>query len=307
MSHFERCHSCDAFVPAAVDACPCCQARHARPSAPGRFGELRRGVARLLRVTGAAAVAVTLMACYGDGSYYDCYDDPSCNGDPVCYDNDDCTGGYVCDTVYNECEWSGWCADDVDCGDGFVCDYRDTCVPGEQPPDPCLVNDDCEVGEACDVWSGNCYYTDVCASDEDCADLTAENTFCNVERSTCEPCPEVGCPVDPGFCDGPVLCEDLPPDCAQGTTAGIRDGCYTGECIPDGDCTSHCSAIDDEIDCDAEQACESTYHGVNCTNPEGGPCTDPNVQCTCESFVFDECVALPPPPDDGPSDPQSGG
>jgi hypothetical protein len=260
----------------------------------------------MLRITGTAAVAVTLMACYGDGDYYDCYDDPQCNGDPVCYDNDDCTGGYSCDTFSNRCEWQGWCVDDVDCGDGFICDYRDTCVPGERDPDPCTSDEQCNVGEVCEESTGDCYDTGTCTTDEEC-EVLGDDVYCNTERTTCEPCPDEGCPVDPGFCDGPVTCEDDPPACELDFSPGILDGCYTGECIADAECTSYCGTFDNEVDCDAAEECESTYNGVNCTDPNGGPCTDPATECTCESFVFDECVQLPPPADDPPpSDPSSG-
>jgi len=42
--------------------------------------------------------------------------------------------------------------------------------------------------------------------------------------------------MDPGSCTGPVACDALPPSCPSGTTAGIRNGCWTGYCIPNSAC-----------------------------------------------------------------------
>jgi len=41
---------------------------------------------------------------------------------------------------------------------------------------------------------------------------------------------------DPGACTGDVLCDSLPPACPTGTLPGIRNGCWTGYCIPEWQC-----------------------------------------------------------------------
>ncbi len=40
-----------------------------------------------------------------------------------------------------------------------------------------------------------------------------------------------------GTCTGAVLCNIAPPACPTGTTAGRANGCFTGSCIPNDDCT----------------------------------------------------------------------
>lgn len=35
-----------------------------------------------------------------------------------------------------------------------------------------------------------------------------------------------------GRCSGPVICDMVPPHCPDGTTPGIANRCWTGECIP---------------------------------------------------------------------------
>jgi hypothetical protein len=42
---------------------------------------------------------------------------------------------------------------------------------------------------------------------------------------------------DPGACTGDVLCDSLPPACPMGTVPGIRNGCWTGFCIPESACS----------------------------------------------------------------------
>ncbi|MEZ4368797.1 MAG: hypothetical protein R2939_21340 [Kofleriaceae bacterium] len=99
---------------------------------------------------------------------------------------------------------------------------------------------------------------EVCASDATC-ELVCDPSGgcaeqCVAERS--DACVGVicgagmACAVEPGSggavcvnggggaCDGVVTCELVPPACPSGTTPGVRDGCYTGYCVP----TSACDA-----------------------------------------------------------------
>ena len=41
---------------------------------------------------------------------------------------------------------------------------------------------------------------------------------------------------DEATCYGEVLCDALPPNCPTGTTPGVKNGCWTGTCIPVGQC-----------------------------------------------------------------------
>ena len=85
-----------------------------------------------------------------------------------------------------------------------------------------------------------------CLADNECG------TFGQCDHSTCNPCPSCptcgACPPntcygvcvthDPGTCvDNTGLgCASASPACPSGTTPGMRDGCYTGYCIPLADC-----------------------------------------------------------------------
>ena len=44
--------------------------------------------------------------------------------------------------------------------------------------------------------------------------------------------------TDPGSCSGAVTCNQAAPQCPVNTTAGIKNGCYTGFCIPNAQCNA---------------------------------------------------------------------
>jgi hypothetical protein len=93
-----------------------------------------------------------------------------------------------------------------DYGDG---DDIDMCQPGEH----CNARDVCLPPPACDDAIG------ICAE----PDYTCGG-FC--------------VPDDRGTCFGEVFCEVVAPECPPGSTPGVRNGCYTFECIPLGECPS---------------------------------------------------------------------
>ena len=71
-----------------------------------------------------------------------------------------------------------------------------------------------------------------CSEHDDCAALFA--------AAIPPPMQWVGCiaePLDPGTCDGQVLCRIATPACPPETVAGIAHGCYTGFCIPKAQCS----------------------------------------------------------------------
>lgn len=72
-----------------------------------------------------------------------------------------------------------------------------------------------------------------CSEHDDCSALFAEDktppmtwVSCLAERAL----------LDPGTCDGQVLCRAQPPACPGGTVPGIANGCYSGYCIPSPAC-----------------------------------------------------------------------
>jgi hypothetical protein len=91
-------------------------------------------------------------------------------------------------------------------------------------------------------------------------------------------------PSDPGNCYEPVTCDAATPDCPDGTTPGIKNGCYTGYCIPLDECEDPppaCTSLEAEASCIAREDCTPIYHGENCS------CQD--TVCTCETWIFDSC------------------
>jgi hypothetical protein len=88
---------------------------------------------------------------------------------------------------------------------------------------------------------------------------------------------------DPGACTGEVTCDGLLPDCPEGTTPGIADGCYTGYCIPLEECDDlpACGELADETSCIERADCTPIYEGVNCD------CA--GDACTCDDWIFTSC------------------
>ena len=97
----------------------------------------------------------------------------------------------------------------------------------------------------------------------------------------CTPEGETG---DPGNCYDPVTCDQLPPECPDETTPGIKDGCYTGFCIPLDQCEDApaCAELADEVSCIARADCKPIYSGEDCTCDEIGV-------CTCETWIYESC------------------
>ena len=137
------------------------------------------------------------------------------------------------------------CYGDQDCGEGFSCNAADICLPPPSDGD-------------CDPSSGGCGVPAVCYG------------YC------------VADPVDPGECDGEVFCDSLPPLCEAGSTPGIKDGCWTGQCIDLSLCPqTECAEIAGESMCVARADCDAFYVGVDCSCDANG--------CTCASWDYDSC------------------
>jgi hypothetical protein len=290
MPSLASCHRCQGFVADVSNPCPHCDAP------PPRW----RRVARVLASAVLGSVSLmTLMACYGATSLpgEDCYT----SADPAacqCQQYGDCTecvvdldclqGEYCRDDLYPaSCEWSGTCSDDTQCPPEMVCDpSRATCTPGVRPG--CTSHDDCFTpSERCDFETRACVPTTVCGAGLPGCD---EGFACDWSFSICVPCDEESC----GSCVGEIECTTPPPLCPEDAQPAIgEDGCYTGGCVTDATCAAAACAILDELACDASPDCSPVYGGVNCSNPDGQPCGGGGA-CTCESYVFVDCVVEPP-------------
>lgn len=143
------------------------------------------------------------------------------------------------------------CFEDYECPDGFHCNAEEVCLPS---PYSCNGGAGVAALVPCD---DRCY--GYCVSDE------------------VDP--------DPGNCYGEVTCLMDPPTCPDGTLPGIADQCYTGYCIPLGDCESapSCAEVATEAACVARTDCAPIYQGVDCTCDDTG--------CTCADWLYQECAA----------------
>jgi hypothetical protein len=240
-----------------------------------------------------------------------------------CAERDDCSLYYVektqeaTFTEFNRCEaelYSAACAE-TDCGPGHHCE---------------------EQCDGTDNWMSKC--RTVCVEDATCAAVDCGPGYtcaevCKDGRNgpgTCGPtC--VPDPIhDPGSCTGQLLCLADAPDCPSGTTAGVRNGCWTGYCIPNAACgpnnpgQCYLPVTDDQI----APACPSgttpgvatngRYTGYCIPTSECGPTacatltteaactaradcstvyTGTNCVCTadgcsCQTVTFDHCETL---------------
>ncbi|HUH05721.1 MAG TPA: hypothetical protein VML75_27205 [Kofleriaceae bacterium] len=144
------------------------------------------------------------------------------------------------------------CFEDWECGSGQRCNAQEVCLPS---PWACSGGgDDEEPGlvPCDDRCYGNCVPTD----------------------------------PDPGNCYEAAICDSIPPGCPDGTIAGVKDGCWTGYCIPVANCepAPACAETPTEDGCIARADCAPIYQGVNCT-------CDANGTCTCEDWLYQECAA----------------
>jgi len=143
------------------------------------------------------------------------------------------------------------------------------------------------------IQGGTCAGLDAytCSMHDDC--IAVHTSACESEpdalfEPTClgffaECAAEPGNNSDPGTCYDPVTCDETPPDCPPNTIPGVKDGCYTGFCIPVDQCegTPACSEIVAEMACIGRADCTPLYEGVDCSCDANG--------CTCSDWVFQSC------------------
>ncbi|HEY1553794.1 MAG TPA: hypothetical protein VGF94_03115 [Kofleriaceae bacterium] len=196
-----------------------------------------------------------------------------------CTSNTDCAAGCYC--ANGTCEEGGFCTTNGDCGPGYICDTtRSSCEPG------CGADSDCPSGQYCDSGTSQCTASCTCSSD---ADAVAQG-FGWCDAGTCAP------GADPnGSCAGTVSCGTAQPTCPSGEVPTILNGCWTGNCEAIGSCDTapSCAVINDEADCTARTDCQPVYTGIDCTDSSGKTCTSGDTGCTCATFQYNSCQALP--------------
>jgi hypothetical protein len=153
---------------------------------------------------------------------------------------------------------------------------------------------ECEVAEDCQLVE------DCCTCDAIPAGETPEECLAQCEQSACS---AFGRPKDAqiacvagrcvaGFeCNWALtVCDAAPPDCADGTTASVIDGCY-GPCVPTTECmgVASCEQCDGGLGCVQQSAFQITTHCVTDGNCEASDCEclGPTV-CTEGEGCFDE-------------------
>ena len=125
-----------------------------------------------------------------------------------------------------------------------------------------------------------CNAGEVCLSPPGCED--SPDGFIDCDAACYGYCVPDDTP-DPGNCSGEVFCDALPPACPADTLPGIKDGCWTGYCIPLAQCEDlpiACAEIGNESQCIDRADCTPLYEGGDCTCDELGNC-----ECTDLHFV----------------------
>jgi len=156
------------------------------------------------------------------------------------------------------------CFEDTECPDGFVCNAEEICLPS---PYACDGTDPDSNGDGLVPCDDRCY--GYCVPDD--TTTGAGNCY---EDVTC-------------YCDPATGEYCAPPDCPDGTMPGVKDGCWSGYCIPVAECPDTapaCSAMTNELSCIARPDCAPIYQGVSCSCDDFG-------NCTCEDWLYQECVA----------------
>jgi hypothetical protein len=187
-----------------------------------------------------------------------------------CSRHDDCVANH----------YQGGCAADALCDPTFRPDIGnfESCAPEADQGTGCFESWECGAGERCNAQEVCLPSPWACGGggDEEGDALVPCDDRC---YGSCVP--DGG---EPGKCYEQALCDSIPPTCPDGTIAGVKDGCWTGYCIPVADCepAPSCAATPTEEGCIARADCAPIYEGVDCT-------CDPNGNCTCNDWVYQEC------------------
>jgi hypothetical protein len=244
--------------------------------------------------------------------------DSSCEAldETTCLGTSGCRGVYV-DNPAGPAFWQCWGTDQsgpiqgggCDSLDAYSCSLHDDCIavhasdgcggdaeePGGGAPEPCT-----GIGwfEYCADESTGCYGDDECGEGMHCnagevclpppgCEDESDPGFVDCDAACYGYCVPDDTP-DPGTCTGDVFCDSLAPDCPEGTTPGIKDGCWTGYCIPLELCDDPppppltCPEIGNEAQCIDREDCTAFYEGVDCVCDEFGV-------CECADWIFVNC------------------
>lgn len=164
--------------------------------------------------------------------------------------------------------------------------YRDTCAQ-DSACEP-------EFNQCWAVTPGGGFSTEACATfdAEECArhsECAAVHLWDGTTLGSFSFCAdEPAGTTDPGSCVGEVSCDSLPPECPANTLPGRVDACWSGFCIPVGQCDAlpSCASQSEEA-CIGRGDCQALYEGVNCD------CT--GEACVCESWLYESCQVAPAP------------
>jgi hypothetical protein len=267
---------------------------------------------------------------YGDC----CVDvDAQCNQpDFGCVTDDQCGYEEFCDWVAPDgsdqcCPPTAMCAPEIPSCIGTCkpndCPVAILCAPNTMPID----TDDDGCFDSCEPEAGECHSNDDCDADERC-EIVDDETCCSgadepclmwqpVCSGTCvaqEPQCFADSDCEGGYCedglcqladcddDSTAICLMLPPTCADGEVAAVRNGCF--ECVDARTCASSCpmelicTADSTPTDTDGDGCLDSCVPlngcfddsacGPNerCESVEDGQCCPPNALC---SFDMPPC------------------
>lgn len=150
-----------------------------------------------------------------------------------CSRHDDCSMFFDAGGQFTQClpEPSNQGCALIDCAPGYRCEEQCTpCAPDDELCDPyCAPTCVPDGGDLCD--------TTQCEPGTECITVCTDalGTDAGVVPGECyATCVDTG--SDPGSCTGDVLCDAIGPACPAGTVAGIKNGCYSGYCIPQAAC-----------------------------------------------------------------------
>jgi hypothetical protein len=172
------------------------------------------------------------------------------------------------------------CYSDEECGTGNSCNADEVCLP----PPGCSPTAECDAvcyGYCVPDPIDHCYGEVSCdAMPPECPSGTRPGIYGECWSGSCiavDECPE-------GTCSDQPTCDIQPPHCAEGSVPGVHPGgCYTGYCIPEGQCEDNpapCGQLD-EVACVGRSDCAPYYEGVDCT------CV--GDVCVCEEWQFTTC------------------
>ena len=178
----------------------------------------------------------------------------------LCSERDDCGSAYnipidpPAHHAFTECFPEPGTVDvcgAVDCAPGSHCEPQCTPCDLKNPNDICVQS--CK--PACVPDTSTCAVI-FCGPDSHCEQTCQPDTACDAASGpgggVCAPICTATCVPnagDPGSCKGDVVCKSIPPACPPSTVPGIKDGCWTGYCIPTDLCDYDAGSCSGPVSC----------------------------------------------------------